>query len=242
MSRLTALLLVGLALALAACATDAAPDTDDEASDFEPVAGDGKADGAAVFDANDVMADALMTDDGTAMGVADVQAFLENTPYGASWLATAKLGTASVAEVVVAAALADHIHPLVLIARMQVESSGVSKKPGATTLAHALGCGCPDGSACARSEAGLGTQFTCAAHVLRKLYDGSVDQSAEWQKGKHGRTSDPRTVTPATHATAALYGYTPWVLVGRGGTWLVWNVTRRFLQHATTLGLLHDPG
>jgi hypothetical protein len=237
MSRLAALLVV----TLAACATDeAAPAiTDDEAADFATTGADGKADGAAVFDANDVLADDVLTND-TAMTVDDVQAFLADSPYGgASWLATATVGGQSVAQAVVDAAHADHIHPLVLIARMQVESSGVSKKPGPTALAHALGCGCPDGSACASSLAGLGNQLTCAAHLLRELYDGSIDRSAEWQKGKKGRTLDPKTVTPATHATAALYGYTPWVLTGRGGTWLVWNVTRKFLAHAAAAGLLH---
>lgn len=235
MSRLAALLVVSLA----ACATEAAPEsTDDEASDYETTGADGKADGSAVFDANDVLADAVLTDD-TAMEVADVQAFFETSPYGASWLATATAGGESVAQAVIDAARAEHIHPLVLIARMQVESSAVSKKPGPTALAHALGCGCPDGSACSRAQAGLATQLACGAHVLRTLYDGSLDHSAEWQKGKRGRTLDPKTVTPATHATAALYGYTPWVLTGRGGTWLVWNVTRKFLAHAGAAGLLH---
>ena len=176
MSRLAAFL--ALALALAACAVEDAPASpDDEASDFAPVAGDGKADGSAVFDANNVLADDVLTND-AAMTVEDVQSFLENTPYGASWLATAKVGTVSVAQAVVDAAQADHIHPLVLIARMQVESSGVSKRPGATALSAALGCGCPDGSGCARSQAGLGNQLTCAAHLLRQLYDGSVEQTA----------------------------------------------------------------
>ncbi len=235
MSRFAALLL----LAVAACAVpDAPPETDDEAADFEPTPGDGKADGSGVFDANNVLADDVLVNDG-AMAVEDLQAFLEASPYGASWLATAKVGNASVAQVVIDAAQASHIHPLVLIARMQVESSGVSKKPGPTALSHALGCGCPDGAACSRSEAGLGNQLSCAADLLRKLYDGSVDRSAEWQKGRKNRTLDPKTVTPATHATAALYAYTPWVLTGRGGTWLVWNVTRKFMQHAGAAGLLH---
>ena len=39
-----------------------------------------------------------------------------------------------------------------------------------------------------------------------------------------------------TSATAALYAYTPWVLVGRGGTWLVWNVTKKYANHAIAHG------
>jgi hypothetical protein len=235
MSRLAGLLV----LAVIGCATqDAPPDTDDESSDFDPTPDDGKADGSAVFDQNNVLADAVLVDD-AAMAVEDVQAFLEASPYGKSWLATATVGGESVAQAVIDAAQSAHIHPLVLLARMQVESSGVSKKPGATTLAAALGCGCPDGAACAKSEAGLGAQLTCAADLLRSLYDGSVARTAEWQQHKRGKTLDPKYVTPTTNATAALYGYTPWVLTGRGGTWLVWNVTRKFLQHADAAGLLH---
>lgn len=225
---------------MTACATDSAPpDTDDEASDFDPVPDDGKADGLGTFNMNNVFPDDLLTDD-TAMDASDVQAFLEDSPYGGrSWLADATVGDGSFADAVMAAAHAEHIHPLVLIARMQVESSGVSKHPGATTLKHALGCGCPDGGGCSASYSGLGNQLDCAAHVLRKLYDESEDGSGEWRKGHTKKTLDPKTVTPATNATAALYGYTPWVLVGRGGTWLAWNVTRKFVAHADALGLLH---
>ena len=62
--------------------------------------------------------------------------------------------------------------------------------------------------------------------------------SGQWRKGTARRTLDPRTVTPANDATAALYAYTPWVLVGTGGTWLAWNVTRKYVRHAETAGFL----
>ncbi|HEU0035718.1 MAG TPA: hypothetical protein VFQ53_34135 [Kofleriaceae bacterium] len=228
-------------LALAsACAT--APESDhDEPADFVVDPDDGKGDGvAAVFDMNSVMTDALFTD-GTAMTVDDVQAFLETTPYGTrSWLASYTIDGAPVSQAIVDAAQAYGIHPLVLLARMQTETSLVSKtvKPTQRLIDRALGCGCPDGSTCSSAEAGLGTQIECGARVLRQWYDGSVDGTGEWRRGVSKRTLDPRTVTPRTHATASLYAYTPWVLYGTGGTWLAWNITRKYVRDAEARGLV----
>lgn len=230
---------------LSACALDASPDapTDhDEPADFDPAPADGKADGTpAVFDPDNVIGDDVFTAD-LAMDVADVQAFFEDTPYGTrSWLASAQIDGRSAAEAVVTAARAHGIHPLMLVARMQVESSLVSKTvaPSQSRQDKALGCGCPDGSACNTSYRGLDKQLECGATVLRRWYDASIDGSGEWRKGHAKRTLDPKTVTPETHATASLYAYTPWVLQGRGGTWLVWNVTKKYLRHATDSGLIH---
>jgi hypothetical protein len=50
------------------------------------------------------------------------------------------------------------------------------------------------------------------------------------------QTSSPRGRSSAFHATAALYAYTPWVLQGRGGNWLVWNITLRFARHFEAQG------
>ncbi len=52
------------------------------------------------------------------------------------------------------------------------------------------------------------------------------------------RTLDPRPITPKNRAPASLYAYTPWVLVNRGGNWLVWSVTRKYVRHAIAKGLL----
>ena len=77
----------------------------------------------------------------------------------------------------------------------------------------------------AGNGSGLGvTQTLTCEHIMRK--------------GKTGRTLDPRSVTPANHATASLYAYTPWVLVGTGGTWLAWNVTRKYIRFAQSAGLV----
>ena len=69
-------------------------------------------------------------------------------------------------------------------------------------------------------------------------YQGSIDGDAEWVAGRGRRTLDKIWVVPGNHATASLYAYTPWVLRGSGGNWLVWNVTRKMERHARALGVL----
>ena len=227
---------------LGACVADPGspdPATHDEQSDFDPAPGDGKADGvAATFSANNVVDDALFTGQ---MDVTAVQAFLEATPYGnRSWLASYSVDGVAASQLIVDAANAQHIHPLMLLVRMQVEASLVSKTavPSQSHLSAALGCGCPDGSTCSSAYRGLSAQLTCGALTLRKWFDGSSDGSGEWRKGVARRTLDPKLVTPANNATASLYAYTPWVLVGRGGNWLVWNITKKYVNHAEMNGLI----
>jgi hypothetical protein len=231
-----------LTVCAALCASCAAEDTDEvehDPADFEIDSDDGKGDGvAAVFNQNSVLTDALLGD-AAAMTAAEVQTFFERSPYGTrSWLASYKVGGVPASQLVVNAAVAERIHPLVLAARMQVETSLVSKTvaPSQRLIDRALGCGCPDGGGCSVSYKGLDKQLVCAAKTLRRWYDASADGTGAWRKGVPKRTLDPRTVTPANHATATLYAYTPWVLVGSGGNWLVWNVTRKYVRHVEALG------
>jgi hypothetical protein len=227
---------------LAACAGEAPEFEHEEPADFEVDPADAKADGLpAAFDRNFVVSDALLVDS-LAMTVEDVQAFFEATPYGTrSWLATYRADGMTAAEMVVEAAVAHDINPIVLIARMQVETSLVSRTsaPSASLLGRALGCGCPDGGTCNPIYGGLHRQLECAAATLRRWYDASIDGTGEWVRGRTKSTLDGKRVTPLNHATATFYAYTPWVLVGRGGTWLAWNVTRKYVSHATTTNLLH---
>lgn len=235
--------LLFLLVFLGACMTGDLEDGHDEPSDFDPVPefGDGKADSvSATFVANNVLSDALFTDS-TSFTVAEMQEFLENTPYGTrSWLASHQVNGVSAAQMIVDAATERHINPLLLLTRMQVEAGLVSKTvtPSKTRINTALGCGCPDGSSCHPDYRGLAAQLDCGAVVLRKWYDGSVDGSGHWERGVTRKTLDPKSITPANHATASLYAYTPWVLYGEGGNWLVWNVTRRYVRHAVTEGYI----
>jgi hypothetical protein len=138
---------------------------------------DAKADGLPTsFDQNFVLTDALLTES-LAMSVEDVQAFFEDNPYGTrSWLASYQADGVSAAEMVVEAAVAHEINPVVLIARMQVETSLVSKTTAPTTrlIDRALGCGCPDGGTCNPSYSGLRRQLDCGARTLRRWYDASI--------------------------------------------------------------------
>jgi hypothetical protein len=243
-SAMSRYLLLSL-LVLGACMpAEEDPDANDHDPDDFEVENDPKADGVSiVFDQNNVMTDELFEHAG-AMTVDDVQAFFEDSPYGnRSWLASATIDGVSAAQAVVDAAQANGVHPLVLIARMQVESSLVSKtvRPSQRLVDRALGCGCPDGGGCSSSFKGLPKQLECGAITLRKWYDASVDGSGQWRKGVTKSTLDPRRVTPANHATATHYAYTPWVLVGSGGTWLAWNITRKYVKYAERNGLATPP-
>lgn len=236
-----AVLLCLFALTVAACAMDEEEVGSDEPIDYEVDTEDGKADGVpATFNQNDVVGDDVFVNSGN-MTVAEVQAFFERSPYGnRSWLASHTVNGISAAQAVVNAAVQENVHPLMLVARMQVEASLVSKstRPTQYRIDRALGCGCPDGSGCSASYRGFDKQLICGAKTMRKLYDASVDRSGQWKKGVSRKTLDPRTVTPVNHATASMYAYTPWVLVNRGGNWLVWNVTRKYVRHAASAGYL----
>lgn len=232
------------ALSLAAgCALEVAegPFADhEEASDFEVVGG-GSADGvASSFDRNSVLTDGFFTDT-SMITSAGMQSFLESTPYSSrSWLASYTVDGASAASAIVSAARAEGLNPVLLVARMQVEKSLVSRssRPSTSVIDAALGCGCPDGGSCSAAYRGLSKQLACAARTLRRHYDGSRDGTGTWRAGRTRRSLDGLSVTPRNHATASLYAYTPWVLVGSGGNWLVWNITRRFYNHMSDRGLL----
>lgn len=229
------LLLATIALALAsACAAPPAGgsgyDDHDEPSDLVPEEG-GKLDGlASTFDRHDVLSDELFGDV-TSLDAAAVQAFLEATPYDRrSWLADELVDGRPASEVIVEVAVGFELSPLMLLARLQVERSLIGKeaRPSDHAVNYAMGCGCFDGAACDPDYKGFDTQLTCAAHTLRRWYDESAAGTGHWRKDKTRRSEDDYAVTPVNHATASLYAYTPWVLPGRGGNWLVWNVTRKF--------------
>jgi hypothetical protein len=238
--------LVTASALLAACvADDGAYEDHEEASDFDDVPGfgDGKADFAGiptVFDRHLVMSDEQFVAVDTVT-VDELQAFFETSPYrNRSWLADHRVADGrSAAQVIVDVATAEGLNPMLLVTRMQVEQSLVSRptRPSQYKLDRALGCGCPDGSGCSASYRGFEPQLACGARILRRWYDASIEGAGIWNRGVPRRTLDPITVTPRTHATASFYAYTPWVLQGSGGTWLVWNVTRKYFKHLDEMGV-----
>jgi hypothetical protein len=74
--------------------------------------------------------------------------------------------------------------------------------------------------------------------VFAKFYDMSRNGSGNYRVGASRQSLDRLTISSANHATASFYAYTPWVLVGRGGNWLAWNITRKYLKHLDTAGRL----
>lgn len=103
---------------------------------------------ARAFDRNAVIDDISMRD-ATAMTAADLQTFLEKTPWGTtSALAKYTENGKTAAEIMVVAAKTYGINPIEMVVRVQMEQGLVSKTTAtAATFAKAFGCGCADGAA-----------------------------------------------------------------------------------------------
>src|SRR5688572_7075226 len=146
-------ILVSTSLFSAACISESGPFEDhEEASDFDDVPGfgDGKADFAgipAVFDRHLIMSDEQFVAF-DLVTVDELQAFFEDSPYrNRSWLADYRVADGrTAAEAIVDVAAAEGVNPMLLVSRMQVEQSLVSKsvRPSQYKIDRALGCGCPD--------------------------------------------------------------------------------------------------
>jgi uncharacterized membrane protein YgcG len=213
---------LGMALVLAGCAI--AGPSDDEVNDengpVEPSYPEEPntpetAMAEANFDRHDVLDTASMVD-ADAMTVAEVQAFLDNNPYGwTSVLASHVSNGHSAAQAFVDAGQANGINPLVLLTRVQMEQSLIGKTSAPlSTLKKAMGCGCPDNKPCQAQYKGFDKQVDCAASKLRSYLDdmdGGGTTIAGWGVGISKTTLDSYSVTPVNEATAALYTYTPWV-------------------------------
>jgi len=183
------------------------------------------------FEPNAVLDDASMTD--TSMTAADVQAFLDRTPYGKrSVLATYQpTKTKTAAQIIVDAAVRYEINPMLLVVRTQLENELVSKGTATeAALARAFGCGCAvtqagtSTSVCTPTaeSRGFENQARCAASQLRSSLDrlsgkekaasATTDGTAKgWAANERHTTRDGIVVIPDNDATAVLYAYKPWV-------------------------------
>ena len=235
------LLLVGL-ITLGCSDSAMNESTHPVAYDLEPLAeSSGKSDGLSErFDQEWLMSDLFFLNT-SALTAVDLQRFLEDTPYGVrSWLADLVINRKSASELIVKVAHERGVNPLLILTRMQVEQSLVSRTeaPSYRVQDAALGCGCHDGARCAPQFKGFEAQLSCAASTLRDLFDQSRQDEGLWVAGRSRKTLDPITIRPANHATAAMYAYTPWVLKGRGGNWLAWNIMRKFTRFLKERGML----
>jgi hypothetical protein len=196
------------------------------------------------FDRDDLLSDAALRD-AKALTAAEVQAFLEKTPFKKrAGLADYEEGGKSAAEILHDAAERNGINPLALLVRAHMEQGLLSDtNPTSAKIAKTFGCGCPDGSACATKYAGLARQAECAAGTLRRALDGASGANGAkgtvsgWARGKTKSSLDHLDVTPKNAATAALYTYTPWVgqrgggKAGVGGASLHVALWTRFADH-----------
>ncbi len=225
-----------LGLVLAGCEEPGGRSEDlgahDEPADLEPTDNE-KFDGPLEAFKTDLLFDDAMFTSTSAVTVAGIQDLLEVSPYYGqrSFLADEKVGAQRFSQVLFDVAKSRQLNPILLLVRLQVEKSLVSKsaRPSGNAIDFALGCGCPDRKACNEAYRGLDKQLTCGADTLRKHFDGSAAGTGAWRVGKPSNTLDPRSITPRSHGTASLYAYTPWVLEGSGGNWLVWNISRKYI-------------
>ena len=175
----------------------------------------------AEFDKDSVLTDTALRDT-KAMTVDDIQAFLDETPWGnTSVLASYEEDGKSAAEIMYEAATKHGINPLEMLVRVQMEQGLVSKATASDeAISIAFGCGCPHSPVCSSKYEGFANQAECAAGTLSRSMDRAVTSdgtASGWKKGEEKLTQDRIEVVPANAATAALYTYTPWVGEAGGG-------------------------
>lgn len=229
-------LVVLAALGSGACQAEATEESDDASSDLSST--NDSPDGVpATFNKNHIVDDDFYVNSNYATAE-QLKRFLQDTPHKAakhSWLADARIGDLPAPEAIVRAAKAHNINPLMVLARMQVESSlvGKSEEPVGRAGQFALGChkesaAYPNGLDPA--VAPLDIQLECGAATLEKLFASASKRSNGFPINAPNPTPtlDKIDVNPDNIATSALYSYTPFVLEGKGGNWLVWNITKRY--------------
>jgi hypothetical protein len=221
-------LALGLSLATACAPTSEEPDFDEEiASSEDELSEPG-------FDRNRVLSDAAFTD-WEAMSEAEIQAFLENTPYGGkSVLANLSSGGMKASKAIAKAATEHRVNPLLILTRAQMEQSLIGKSTASQKAKDfAFGCGCPDYQSCSETWRGFHKQVDCMASHMREYLDdleGGGATIAGWRVGQAKKALDG-WVTPKNAATAALYTYTPWIGKSGFGNLGHHQIWKRFAGH-----------
>jgi hypothetical protein len=213
-----------------ACQAEAIDENDSAMSDLT----DRSSTSGTEFDKNHIVDDDFYRNSDYATA-AQIKRFLEATPHkvGRSWLANAMIGDLPAPEAIVRVAREHKINPLMVLARMQVESSIVAKAEEPVGRAGQFALGCHKESAAYPNGldpavAALDVQLECGVRTMAKLFDAAAAGTNNFAVGKTKMTVDKVAVTPDNFATSALYSYTPFVLEGQGGNWLVWDVTTRY--------------
>lgn len=187
----------------------------------EAVGGDSARVREAEFDKDTLLTDKALRDT-DALTAADIQAFLDETPWGdASVLANYDEDGRSAAEIMHDAAAKHGINPLELLVRLQMEQGLIAKTTASDeAISLAFGCGCPHSPVCSPKYEGFANQAECAAGTLSRSMDRALTSKGTvsgWKRGEEKLTQDRIEIVPTNAATAALYTYTPWVGEAGGG-------------------------
>jgi hypothetical protein len=198
------------------------------------------------FDPDEILAPGPMQD-ATALDADAIQSFLQQTPYGgASFLSAYSSNGVPAAQAIATAAQRYAIDPIVLLVRAEMDgglvAAGTYPSPS-SRVEFAFGCGCSGPGDCDPTYQGFDVQVACLASALRDDLDqvaANGTTAGGWGPNATSTTIDGVAVTPDDDSTAALYQYTPFVLVGQpGGNWLFWNLWNVF---ASSLGYASGDG
>ncbi len=174
-------------------------------------------------------------EDGTFLVGDAVQAFFEKTPYGPpSFLASYTEKGRRASDLVAAAASRHRVSALWLLARLERDGVLVAARrypTEAKDVEYVFGYGCSGRLLCDPTFGGLGVQVDALAGELRRTLDdlrrAGVTANG-FAVGSSRRTLDAVLVTPATEATAALYGVEPLAGGAGGGQELTWRIFRHY--------------
>jgi len=134
------------------------------------------------------------------------------------------------AEIIYDRAIANKISPKFLIVLLQKEQSLIEEKsPSQRQLDWATGYGCPDNGSCNTRWQGFWKQVNSASLQFRDYMDNP--HLYNYKQGNTYTFTNPYAtvehgitiVTPANHATAALYNYTPHVYNGNYNFYNIWQ-------------------
>lgn len=222
-----------------ACAQSVAGQTILQAADLQ-------SDGTS-FDRNEIV-DAASFIDATGIDAAEVQHFLEATPYGhATFLATYQSNGVLASDAIVRAATKYKLNPLVFLVRAEMVQGLVGEQfypAPPSRVEYVFQCGCSGGGACAPALAGFDVQVDCLGNALRTSLDEIAQSGATsggWGPGNTSLSTEGEAITPADASTAALYQYMPTVGVGSGGNWLFRNVWNEYATFANYFGPISAP-
>lgn len=199
-----------------------------------PSAGSDNAITSAKFNKNHLIDDDVLMDD-RAVTAAQIQTFLDRTPYGTqSPLAGYRDENGAPAAVLLHdAAVAYGVNPITLLVRIEMENGLISAHAAAssadggavdsglatpvpddleTKIDNAFNCGRVLGL---EAQAGCATRAVARAMMLLK---SGQEANGGWKRGVALKTQDNVLVTPVNAATAAIYVYTPYAGESGGGT------------------------